>query len=66
MVALESRHLGSVGLYRIQGRESEIKNLLEAFNSSLGLNLHNRDPEIITGCIKKFLNGLKARDLLMI
>jgi hypothetical protein len=60
VIALEKRHLNSVGLYRVQGNEREVKALLEAFNSPYGPNLNNRDPETIASCIKKFLIGLRV------
>uniref|UniRef100_A0A914I6T4 Uncharacterized protein n=1 Tax=Globodera rostochiensis TaxID=31243 RepID=A0A914I6T4_GLORO len=57
--ALEQGFIGTVGLYRVPGCDSEVKKLKEQFNSKYVPKLDQIDPETITGFIKKFLRDLR-------
>uniref|UniRef100_A0A0N5C7L1 Rac GTPase-activating protein 1 n=1 Tax=Strongyloides papillosus TaxID=174720 RepID=A0A0N5C7L1_STREA len=61
VVVLEKFYLTTEGLYRIPGAESDVTKLYNAFlyNKSLP-SFKDVEPETITGCLKKFLNELRA------
>lgn len=40
--------------------ETEVKKLLDAFFLNVTPNLNNRDPDVIAGCIKRFLRELRV------
>ena len=57
---VESRGLNEVGLYRLSGSDREVKELKDRFMKGRTPNLTNvSDVNVICGCLKDFLRGLK-------
>ncbi|VDI38176.1 Rac GTPase-activating protein 1 [Mytilus galloprovincialis] len=58
---VEARGLSEIGLYRVPGSDSQVKELKKDFFKGKGIpNLsHIDDIHVICGCIKDFLRGLK-------
>ncbi|XP_052094781.1 rac GTPase-activating protein 1-like isoform X1 [Mytilus californianus] len=58
---VEARGLNEIGLYRVPGSDSQVKELKKDFFKGKGIpNLsHIDDIHVICGCIKDFLRGLK-------
>uniref|UniRef100_A0A915DJE0 Rho-GAP domain-containing protein n=1 Tax=Ditylenchus dipsaci TaxID=166011 RepID=A0A915DJE0_9BILA len=59
VVQIEKGYLTKEGIYRTPGTMSEVNRLMEAFSSRFVPNLNNYDPDVIAGCIKKFLSELR-------
>ncbi|KAK3108558.1 hypothetical protein FSP39_010635 [Pinctada imbricata] len=58
---VEARGLTEVGIYRVPGAESQVKELKKEFLKGKGVpNLsHIDDINVVCGCLKDFLRGLK-------
>ncbi|XP_056007736.1 rac GTPase-activating protein 1-like isoform X2 [Ostrea edulis] len=58
---VEARGLVEVGIYRVPGADSQVKELKKEFMKGKGLpNLsHIDDIHVVCGCLKDFLRGLK-------
>lgn len=58
---VEARGLNEVGIYRVPGADSQVKELKKEFMKGKGVpNLsHIDDIHVVCGCLKDFLRGLK-------
>lgn len=59
VVAIELFYMSAVGLYRVPGSVNEVQKLFEEFCSKYPPKLQTKDPEVLTGYVKKFLADLK-------
>uniref|UniRef100_A0A7E4W7A5 Rho-GAP domain-containing protein n=1 Tax=Panagrellus redivivus TaxID=6233 RepID=A0A7E4W7A5_PANRE len=61
VMALEKKHLEYKGLYRIPGVASDVEKLYSELLANNPDSLIVADPEVITSCIKKFLECLRDK-----